>query len=454
MKSVRSLTLSLALLLTTTAIGWTQSFPAKAFDNVTIHMADGETIENGTIVWRNGLIEDVGGEVDIPFDAYVIDGGDSLHIYPGFLDGLALWGSPDLPENYEKPKRPGDPGYERAGIQPHRRPSKVLEKDDKNLAKAQEHGFTTAALGLKGQMIPGQVDLFFLNGEDTPAYLMESGTGLLSSFRNAPGGFGNGAYPATTMGVMAQYRQLWYNAEALKQQSNYFASTSSDYPAPKRNEVLEALLPFMEKEGPLFFVADTKENIERVFSLQDELGFELVIVSGEEAHKQAEELKDRGIPVLASIDFPEKPEWKVKQEKAEEDTSETETRMEEVTDEMRIFRERQLAAYKADVDNIRKLMEAGVRIGYASNGMKLEDLNKHLTTLKEEGELSEGEILRLLTQQTADILGAGSRLGDTKEGRIASFTVFTKPFTDEEAKVRYSVSAGKLTEFESKTSEE
>lgn len=444
MKSVRSLALVVLLLFGFSLTGQAQSSPAQAFDNVIIHTADGNTISSGTVVWRDGLIEAAGRNVDIPFDAYVIDGGDSLHVYPGFIDGLALWGSPDLPERYETPDEPGNPGYDRAGIQPDRKPADLLEKDD-NFEAAQKHGFTTAALGLKGQMLPGQVDIFFLNGDKTGEHLMTPGIAILSTLEEAPGGYGGGAYPGTTMGVMAQLRQLWYDAEALMEQQQYFASTSSNYPAPKQDPVLEALFPVINKEKPLYFVADTKENIERIFMLQDELDFDFVLVSGKEAYKKADALNERNIPVLASIDLPEEPEWRKKEDEEKEE-------MEEVTEEMRIFREKQEQAYKAQIDNVKQLIDAGLKVGYVSNGMKISDLSKHLKTLLEETDLSEDEVLAIVTRHTADILGVGNRLGDVRNGQLASFSVFTQPYTDENAQVKYSVSAGALTEFETKSS--
>lgn len=449
MKSVRTLTVCVILLLSGFAEGWSQSAPARAFDNVTIHTADGETIENGTVVWRDGVIEVIGDDVTIPFDAYVIDGGDSLHIYPGFLDGLALWGSPDLPDRYEEPERPGDPGYKRAGIQPQRSPGEVLKTDDKNLAKARKYGFVTAALGLKGQMLPGQVDLFFLKGEQTDENRFKEGIGLHAQFEGAPGGFGSGAYPSTLMGIMAQYRQLWYDATALRTQMEYFASTDSDYPAPKSDKVLESFFPVMDQEQPLYFVVDSKENIERLFWLKDELGFDVVLVSGEEAHAKAEELNERDIPVLASIDLPDEPEWRAEQEKkAKSDTVEEQEQPEEISEEQKQFRERQLQAYMDAVENIKSLLDAGVKVGYASNGLKLGDIAKHLRTLLEDGGLSEQQILGMFTQHTADILGIGNRLGDLQDGRIASFSVYTKPLTDKKSQVMYSVSEGDLEKFE------
>lgn len=413
--------------------------PARAFTNVTIHTNDGTTIESGTVVWRNGVIEAVGKEVTVPFDAYVIDGGDSLHVYPGFVDGLALWGSPDRPE-VDTPDHPGDPSYKRAGIQPQRQPHEVLIEDDA-FEEAQKLGFTTAAIGLKGEMLPGQIDIFFLSGDETEDQLFKAGVGVLAQFEGARGA----AYPSTTMGVMAQYKQLWYNAKALMNHINYYQEAGNGYPAPDHNKVLEALFPVMNNEQPLYFVADSKEYIQRIFWLKEELGFDVVLVSGEAAYEKAELLNQYEVPVLASIDLPEEPEWRTEQKKEEE---EPEVSEEEITEEERIFRQRQLEAYKADIRNIKRLLESGVKVGYVSNGMELDEFRDHLITLHEDAGLSSQQILAILTENTASILGVGDRLGDLEEGYIASFTVFTEPFLEEETQVYYSVSNGNITEFE------
>ena len=42
-------------------------------------------ITNGTIVMRNGVIEDIGANVTAPPDAMVID-ASGLHMYPGLID--------------------------------------------------------------------------------------------------------------------------------------------------------------------------------------------------------------------------------------------------------------------------------------------------------------------------------------------------------------------------------
>ena len=46
------------------------------------------------MILRNGLIDQVGTEVTVPLDAWVIDGA-GLTVYPGFIDALSSWGIPN-----------------------------------------------------------------------------------------------------------------------------------------------------------------------------------------------------------------------------------------------------------------------------------------------------------------------------------------------------------------------
>ncbi len=417
--------------------------PARAFTNVTIHTNDGETIESGAIVWRNGVIEAVGEDISIPFDAYIIDGGDSLHVYPGFIDGLALWGSPDRPE-VDTPDRPGNPGYKRAGIQPQRHPHDVLTEDE-SFKKAVKLGFTTAALGLKGEMLPGQVDIFFIHPEEQE--LFKDGIAILAQFEGARGS----AYPSTIMGLMAKFKQLWYNAKALQQHIEYYREADSGYPAPDYSEGLEALFPVINGKKPYFFEANSEEYIQRVLWLKEELGFDFVLISAKQGFEKADKLNQKNIPVLASIELPEEPEWR-QQQKGEEEKPEIEGV--EITEEERLFRQRQLAAYQTYIKNLKQLIETDVKVGYVSYGMELDEFRDHLLTLHEDANMSAQQILEVLTENTAEILGIGNRVGSLKKGYIASFSVFTEPFLEENTQVYYSVSNGEITEFEVKSNSE
>ncbi|MEO1076699.1 MAG: amidohydrolase, partial [Bacteroidota bacterium] len=57
-----------------------------ALSNARVVQAPGQVLDNATVVIRDGLIEAVGINVTIPFDAEVIE-ADSLTVYAGFIDG-------------------------------------------------------------------------------------------------------------------------------------------------------------------------------------------------------------------------------------------------------------------------------------------------------------------------------------------------------------------------------
>jgi len=427
--------------------------PAYAFENVTIHKADGEIIKKGVIVWRDGVITNMGKKADIPFDAMVVDGGDSLHVYPGFIDGMSLMGSPDQPKKREKVDAPGNPPLNRAGVQPERNPHEMVE-EDKDFVTAQEHGFTTAALGLRGEMIPGQIDLFMINGKKTGDYLSRERLGILSQLKDAASSPGP-VYPSSKMGVLALYRQVWFDATALRDHLQYYKAHPEGMKPPHRSQALEAMIPAINKEIPVFFAVDSDIDTERIVKLKNELDFKMVMVSGEEAYKTIDLLKDHNIPVLASFDLPEKPAWK-KDDKEEDDEDkkkkkkENKVKEEPLTEDEKAHRKRQLEAYQEAVNNVKQLVEAGMKPGFASDGLAMKDFQKNVKIMLENG-LTESQLLEILTINTAQILGINDITGELEEGNLASFSVFTKPFTEKKAKVKYSVSGGEITEIKSKS---
>lgn len=430
-----------------------QTTPAHALKNVTIHHADGSTTESATIVWRDGVIEAIGTNATIPFDAFEIDGGDSLHVYPGFIDGFSIMGSPSLPRSQDLPQLddPGNPPYDRAGVQPERKPSELLT-EDKNFEAAMKAGFTTAALYPNGFMLPGQVEAFYLASSHNNVELIKGPMGLAGSFDTAPGGWGSGAYPSTMMGVMAKFRQVMFDATALQQHIKYYEQ-NPEMPAPDRDRVLEAMFPLVNNSAPLFFEVDSKEHIERILKIQDEFGFDVVIVSGREAYAKADELKRRNIPVLAGIDFTDMPKWYAEMKKEEDKAEEAEEEKEEAAEEEEIseeeqnYRDKQLEAWKAEVTNIKKLMESGVSVGFSTAGLELKDLSSKIEILLDEGGLTENDLVTLMSINTANILGLNRTHGSLQRGKNASFSVFDKAMTEDKAKVLQSISNGIIHEF-------
>ncbi|HTK36990.1 MAG TPA: hypothetical protein VL325_00735, partial [Pyrinomonadaceae bacterium] len=79
--------------------GVSASGQAIAITNARIVTVSGDTIEKGTVVVRDGLIESVGANAKIPADAQTID-ATGLTVYPGFIDALTSLGmqAPTAPQ--------------------------------------------------------------------------------------------------------------------------------------------------------------------------------------------------------------------------------------------------------------------------------------------------------------------------------------------------------------------
>ena len=435
-----------------------QEVPAHAITNVMVHMADGNVIENTNIVWRNGIIEQVGVNESIPFDAFVIDGGDSLHVYPGLIDGMATWGSPDIPRDLLRLENPGKPPYDRAGAQPDRIPAHYLN-EDKAFEDAMKSGFTLVSLGLDGQMLPGHIQPFNLSAAKlTQAHAFSDPFALQGSFDTAPGGWGSGAYPSTQMGVMAYFRQLMYDASALQEHMMYFEK-HSDMAQPEQNDVLEALFPLVNNDYPLFFEVDTKEEIERLFRLQDEFGFDVVLVSAKEASALIEELKARNIAVLASLDVTEMPKWLEKETKeaekndkeagksADEDDNKEGDEKEELTEEELVFRTKQKQAWEEEINNIASLVKAGIPTGFTSAGLSPKEIQQKIDLITEHTSLEKSDLIGLMTVQNANILGISNRVGTIKEGNSAHLILTDGPLFEKGTNIHIQVSQGVINDF-------
>lgn len=411
-----------------------QKTPAYAFKNMQVHFADGSVQKGTSVVWRDGVIESVG--TTVPFDAFVVaDGGDSLHVYPGFIDGAANWGAPEWPRDLKRPPRMGEPPYDRAGIQPDRVPSTVLKFESAWMDKAQKAGFTQFSASLEGKMMPGQVEAFFVTGSDPRLALAKASFGLRVQFSAAD------VYPSTLMGMIVKIRQLFNEASALKDHQNLYKASPNTVSMPPNDPVLEALFPVLDKKMPVYFQVDSKEDIERVLKLKNEIGFDLVLVSAREAWMMKSELAKQKIPVLASINVADRPKFLPDPK----DTSKTKkpAKPETLTAEEEAFRKRQENAWNDELANIKELIKAGVKTGYASAGLKVDDFRKKMELLLAAG-YEEKDLVSLMTKNTAEILGLANVSGDLKKGFQANLFVTTKPVTDSKSSVRHHVAGGEL----------
>ena len=78
-------------------------------------------------------------------------------------------------------------------------------------------------------------------------------------------------------------------------------------PRPANDPALDALYAAGPGHMPVWWEANTRDDIHRALDLAEEFGTDAVIVGGREAGKVVSRLRSKDIPVVLRLDFPEEP---------------------------------------------------------------------------------------------------------------------------------------------------
>ena len=404
---------------------------AYALENVTVVHADGQEEAGVNIVVRKGLIFAMGVGVEIPADALVLE-GDTLRVYPGLVDAhgsvdLDLPTMDDMAEVLS-----WDPSREAQGFTPHRLAAQYLAAGGVDLRSERNAGVIGAGVYPEGGMAPGQgAAVIFRRTTKTPRDLVvQPRLGLLFSFQGA-----RGSYPSSLFAVIAHFRQMFEDAARYGLIMAEYARDPVGMTLPRWDPDFEALRDAASGNLPVFFLADDDEDIRRVLSLADEIGFRPLIVGGEEAWQVADELVAKGIPVLLSVAFPNPTDWDPSEEEGEGDVSSTSR--EELEPAAAREKDRLENAYATAA----RLVEAGVTVALTSGGGE-GDLREGARKAIEYG-LSKEDALRSLTTTPASILGM-PYLTTLEPGMAATFIVTDGLLFEEETGISYTFVEGEL----------
>ena len=321
-----------------------------AITNATIVVQPGQIIEGGSVVVRDGLIEEVGANITLPFDADVID-GTGLMIYPGFIDGYSFAGVPKPESRNDSVAKPGDPPNDRAGITPERDIRNHFNRKDSYIDSLRRVGFTVAHVAPRGGMLPGTGALMLLGARDTNRFFLTGNSSLIATFNGA-----NNVYPATPMGIMAKLRNLFRQAKQLKEQQKLFHSNPNGYVRPNYDPVRSALFPSIEGSTPVLFRTDDDLEVRRALLLSKELGFPLVLAGLKRGDDVADLIRQERIPMFLSLDFPAKVEEQndlaEKQDSLEESSTPYDSSAKRLPPPMRFEEYNRLSSHVADYRDV------------------------------------------------------------------------------------------------------
>lgn len=396
---------------------------AFAIKDAQIITGAGKTIAKGTVVFRKGLITDVGESVRIPADARVIDGA-GMTVYPGLIDGYTSLG---LAAPAQGQGQGGGGGGRQAAVaaaaaQP---PPPEARLGDPSVAAADQVrpgtsfedprsvGVTSALSSPRQGIFAGQSALINLAGDEPSKLVLRAPVALTVQFGGG-GGFGGG-YPGSLMGTVAYIRQSFLDAIRYRDEVDRYNRIKRGVNRPDHDKRLAALQPALKGDMPVLFVANSDGDIRRALMIADEFKLKPMIAGALYGYRVADLLKAKRVPVILSLDFPRR------SNDLPEDEDET----------LRVLRQRAETPKGAA-----KLAQAGVKFAFSSGSLRPQDFIANVQKAVENG-LSKDEALRALTINAAEIFGAADQLGTIEVGKIANLVVTSGDLLARDAKVRH-----------------
>lgn len=373
---MRTLLLLLALLAHTGV-----SAQPVALIGGTVHTVSGPAIDDGIVLIDGATIVAVGADVAIPEGAEVID-VTGRHVYPGFVHPLSALGLTEI-GSVDGTVDTDEMGQINAAI----RAEVAFNHDSELLPVNVAGGILTSHTVPGGGLIRGSSAVMRMDGWGWEDMVIEAPAGMHIDFpAGAANDKNNDDLKAIneTLDAARHWRRAWQAFEA------------GDAPRPPPNDQLQALVPLLAGEIPLFLYADKQDEINAALDWAEEQKFgRVILVGGADLQYVAERLAEDGIPVILNGVY------------------EMPTRRWEPYD----------MAYAA----AGKLFEAGVKFAIGDGGggfgaTNARNLPFHAGSAAAFG-LPKDAALKSVTLWPAEILGVGDRLGSLEAGKQATLMV-------------------------------
>jgi imidazolonepropionase-like amidohydrolase len=271
-----------------------------AIRNATIHPVTSAPIQNGTIVFANGVITAVGANVSIPAGATVID-GTGLSVYPGMIDsgtnvGLteidSVAGTVDTTEI-------GD-------YNPNAMAAVAINPHTEVIPVTRVNGITNVVVVPEGGVISGQSALVQLAGWTPPEMVIKAPLAMHIRFprlRSAPlvdvpqDEEAEKELRKSYTKELDQLRDVLRDAQAYAKAASARAS-DRNVKRFDRDLVLEALVPVVEGRVPVVMHAHQARDITAALKFGDEFKLKMILAGGNDVARVVDDLKKRNVPVI------------------------------------------------------------------------------------------------------------------------------------------------------------
>jgi imidazolonepropionase-like amidohydrolase len=299
---MKKIFLSLGGLLLGTILTYGQAniVPAKAqtqsiaIVGATIHVGNGQVIENGYITFSKGKITGVGSgtaSADVVIDA------KGKQLYPGFICPITTLGLVEVEEGARGTVDEAETGDQN----PHVRTLIAFNTDSKVIPTVRSNGILLAQPSPTGGGISGEssvVQLDAWNWEDA-AYKKDIAIHLTWPAARAGGRRGGGGRGA--LAVLGAESPAERAQKALDQLDSYFAEAKAYSEVAKpavANLRFEAMRGLFNGTKKLFVNADGVKEMQQAIAFAKKFGMDEVIVGGKESYLITSLLKENNIPII------------------------------------------------------------------------------------------------------------------------------------------------------------
>lgn len=399
-----------------------------AFTHATVVVSPETTLENATLVVRDGRVEAVGAGLPVPAGALEIN-LLGARVLPGLIDLATEYGLPvERPAEGEAPRRGRGraPQYEgkRLGanawndaIHAERDWVSAFRPDTQEAQRLAKMGFTSVASAKMDGIFRGRGFVTSL-AEGLPNEVLLAPYG--PHYASFDKGTSEQAYPSSLMGSIALLRQTFSDARWYAEAQAAYARNPRQE-APEINRALAALAAY---RGPFLFETQDELSVLRAAKLAQEAGVSLIPIGSLLEHTRVEEVAGLGLPLVLPLSFPKAPNVAT---------------FEDSLDVKLV----DLRHWERAPSTPALLAKAGVRLAFTSRGLRSEeDFWQNLRRVVARG-LPAAQALAALTTVPAELAGVASQVGTLEPGKRADFLVLDGDPLTADAKLLAVYTAGK-----------
>jgi imidazolonepropionase-like amidohydrolase len=370
-----------------------------AFTNATIVKDVQTTLQNATLIIKDGKILSVGINITVPKEAVVVD-LKGKYIYPSFIDLYSDYGI-TAPQrqggfNFNTPPQTtsntkGAYNWNQA-IKPETDGVRLFQANDQKARDLRSAGFGSVLTHQHDGIARGTGTFVSLANDKENMVVLKEKASAHYSFDK---GSSTQDYPGSLMGVITLLRQTYLDAQWYK---NRPATEGVNLSLQAWNDV---------QSLPQIIEASNKWNAMRADKIGKEFGVQYIIKGSGDEYQRLDDIKNLKANFILPLNFP-----------AAMDV--------EDPNDARVVAYADMKHWEMAPGNPGFFEKAGINFALTAAGLSANDFMANLKKAIQSG-LSEARALEALTRTPAILVGMYDKVGSLDAGKVANFLIASGP---------------------------